>query len=137
MTKRVSFGEGISKLVSKGDEEQLEISFLEMLTSDVAVDLNEFGMFIEEISISNVDSTTIITIKRSGNGLWSIHVSQEPVKPDKLSSGVGNGTILSLSTGTRNNILLLAMPRDKRSTQQETETCDRASISQITYLVRN
>ena len=132
----MSLGEDISRLVSKGDG-QLEIAFLEMLVSDVVVNLNVLGAFMEDIIMSNVDSTTIVTIKRSGIGLWSIHVSQEPVKPDKLSSGVGNGTILSLSTGTRNNILLLTMPRDKRSTQQETETCDRASISQITYSVRN
>ena len=133
----MSLGEDSSRLVSRGDGEQLEIAFLEMLESDVAVNLNVLGAFMEDIIMSNIDSTTIVTIKMSGIGLWSIHVSQEPVKPDKLSSGVGNGTILSLSTGTRNNILLLAMPRDKRSTQQETETCDRASISQITYPVRN
>ena len=50
--------------------------------------------------MSNVDSTTIVIIKRSGSGLWSIHVSQEPAKPNKLASGVGKGTILSFSTGT-------------------------------------
>ena len=81
-----------------------------MLASDVAVDLNEFGMFIEEISISNVDSTTIITIKRSGSGLWSVHVSQEPSKPDKLTSCVNKSTILSLGTRRGNHVLLLAMP---------------------------
>ena len=87
-----------------------------MLASDVAVDLNMLGVFMEGIIMSNIDSTTIVTIKRSGSGLWSIHVSQEPVKPNKLASGVGKGTILSLSIGTRNHILLLAAPRDKRST---------------------
>ena len=122
-------------LVNRGDGEQLEISFLEMLASDVAIDLNMLGMFVEDIIMSNVDSTTIVTIKRSGNRLRSIHVSQELAKPNKLASGVGKGMILSLSTGTRNHILLLAAPRDKRSTLQETETCDRASISRITYPV--
>ena len=102
-TRRVSLGKDISRLVSREDGEQLEISFLEMLASDVAVDLN-------------VDSTTIVTIKRSGSGLRSIHVSQEPANPNKLASGVGKGTILCLSTGTGNHILLLAAPRDKRST---------------------
>ena len=34
-----------------------------------------------------------------------------------------------------NYILLLATPRDKKSTQQETETYDRTSISQITCLL--
>ena len=106
----MSLGEDISRLVSRGDGEQLEIAFLEMLASDVAVDLNVLDAFMEDIIMSNVDSTTIVIIKRSGSGLWSIHVIQEPVKPDKLASSVGKGTILSLSTRTGNHILLLATP---------------------------
>ena len=97
-------------MVSKGDGEQLEISFLEMLVSNVVVDLNVLGVFMEDIIMSNVDSTMIATIKRSGSRLWSIHVNQEQAKPDKLTSGVDKGTILSLSTGTGNYILLLSMP---------------------------
>ena len=112
----MSLGKDINKLVSKGDGEQLEISFFEMLASDVVVDLNMLGAFMKDIIMSNVDSTTIVTIKRSGSGLRSIHVSREPAKPNKLAGGVGKGTILCLSTGTGNHILLLAAPRDKRST---------------------
>ena len=130
MTRRVSLGLDISRLVSRGDGEQLE-----MLASDVAIDLNVLSVFMEDIIMSNVDSTTIVTIKRSGRRLWSIHVNQEPTKSDKLACGVNKGTILNLSTRTGNNILLLATPRDKRSTQQKTETCDRASINRITYPV--
>ena len=109
-------GEDINRLVSKGDGEQLEISFLEMLVSNVVVDLNVLGAFMEDIIMSNVDSTMIVIIKRSVSGLWSIHVNQEQAKPDKLTSGVDKGTILSLSIGTGNYILLFATPRDKRST---------------------
>ena len=112
----MSLGKDISRLVSRGDGEQLEISFLEMLVSDVAVDLNMLGAFVEDIIMSNVNSTTIVTIKRSGSGLWSIYVNQELAKPNKLASGVDKSMILSLSTRTRNHILLLAAPRDKRST---------------------
>ena len=107
-----------------------------MLASDVAFNLNVLGAFMEDIIMSNVDSTTIVTIKRSGSGLWSIHVSQEPTKLDKFAGGVDKGMILNLSNGTRNNILLLATPQDQRSIQQETETCDRAPISQITCPTR-
>ena len=46
-----------------------------MLASDVVVDLNMLGTFVEDIIMSNVDSTTIVTIKRSGSRLWSIYVS--------------------------------------------------------------
>ena len=87
-----------------------------MLASDVAVDLNMLNAFMEDIIMSNVDSTTIVTIKRNGSGLRSIHVSQKPAKSNKLASGVGKGTILCLNIGTGNHILLLAAPRDKRST---------------------
>ena len=116
-TKRMTLGEDISRLVSKEDGEQLEIAFLEMLASVVAVNLNVLGVFMKDIIMSNVDSTMIVTIKRSDKGLWSIHFSQEPAKPDKLACDIGKGMVLNLSTGTRNNILLLDTPRDKRSTQ--------------------
>ena len=46
-----------------------------MLASDVAINLNVLSAFMEDIVISNVDSTRIIIIKRSGSGLRSIHVS--------------------------------------------------------------
>ena len=38
-------------------------------SSDVTVDLNVLGAFMEDIIISNVDSITIVTIKRSGSRL--------------------------------------------------------------------
>ena len=101
----MSLGEDISRMVSRGDGEQLE-----MLVSDVVVDLNVLGAFMEDIIMSNVDSTMIVTINRSGRRLWSIHVSQEPAKLDKLAGGVGKSTILSLSTGMGNHILLLTTP---------------------------
>ena len=115
-TRRVRLGGDISRLVRRGDGEQLKIAFLKMLVNDVVIDLNVLGVFMEEIIMSNVDSTTIVTIKRNGSGLWSIHVNQESAKPNKLAGGVGKGTILCLSTGMGNHILLLVAPRDKRST---------------------
>ena len=106
----MSLGEDISRLVSRGDGEQLEIAFLEMMASDVAFNFNVLDVFIEDIIMSNVDSTTIVTIKRSGSGLWSIHVSQEPAKPNKLAGGVDKGMILNLNTRTGNHILLFTTP---------------------------
>ena len=101
----MSLGKDISRIVSRGDGEQLEV-----LVSDVVVDLNVLGAFMEDIIMSNVDSTMIVTINRNGSGLWSIHVSQEPAKLDKLVGGVGKSTILSLSTKMGNHILLLTTP---------------------------
>ena len=48
----------------------MEIAFLEALASDVAVDLNVLGVFMEDIVMSNVDSTMIITIKEEWQ--WAV-----------------------------------------------------------------
>lgn len=106
----VSLCEDINRLFGKREGVQLEITFLEMLTSDVTINFNVLGAFTEDIIISNVNITMIIPIKRSSSGLQIIQVNQKPLKPDELSSGVSKGTILTLSVGTRNNILLLATP---------------------------
>ena len=80
------------------------------MASDVAINLNELGALMEDIVMSNIDSTTIIIIKRSGSRLWRIHINQEPSKLDKLASSVNKITILNLSIGTRNHVLLLTTP---------------------------
>ena len=80
------------------------------MASDVAINLNELGALMEDIVMSNIDSTTIIIIKRSGSTLWRIHIDQEPSKLDKLASSVNKSTILNLSIGTRNHVLLLTTP---------------------------
>jgi len=78
--------------------------------SHMAINFNVLGVFMEDIIMSNINSTTIITIKRNFSELWSIQVSQEPSKPEKLTSDANKGTILSYSVGMKNNILLLATP---------------------------
>ena len=40
-----------------------------MLASNMEIDLNVLGAFMEDIVMSNVNSTMIITIKMSGSGL--------------------------------------------------------------------
>lgn len=106
----VSLCKDINRLFGKREGVQLEITFLEMLTSDVTINFNVLGAFIEDIIIINVNSTMIIPIKRSSSGLRIIQVNQKPSKLDELRSGVSKGTVLTLNVGTRNNILLLAMP---------------------------
>ena len=109
-TRWVSLGEDISRMVSRGDGVQPKIAFHEILMSDMAVNFNVLGAFMEDIIMSNINSIAIITIKRSFSELWSIQVSQEPSKPEKLTNDVNKGTILSYSAGMRNNILLFSMP---------------------------
>ena len=54
-------GEDISKLISREDGVQMEISILGMMTSDVVVILM---CFMKDIVVSNVNSTMVVTIKK-------------------------------------------------------------------------
>ena len=92
------------------EEIQPKISFHEILMSHMVVNFNVLGAFMEDIIMSNINNTAIITIKKSFSGLWSIQVSQEPSKPEKITSDANKGTILSYNAGMKNNILLLATP---------------------------
>ena len=39
-----------------------------MITDKITIDLNVFSSFIEDIIVSNMNGTLIVTIKRSGRG---------------------------------------------------------------------
>jgi hypothetical protein len=88
-----------------------------MMMNEVTIDFNVLGALMKNIIMSNVNSTMIIAVNRSTGGLGSTHVSQEPTKLEEFWGGISESTVLSFSTGTSNNGLFLAMPRDKRGTQ--------------------
>ena len=39
-----------------------------MITDKITIDLNVFSLFMEDIIVSNMNGTLIVTIKRSGRG---------------------------------------------------------------------
>ena len=108
---------------------------LKMMTDEVTINLNVFGALIKNIIMSKVNSTTIVTMKMSVDGLRSTHVSQESTKPEEFRSSIGMSTVLSFSTRESNNKLFLVTPKDKRGTQQEAITSGRATVSEIPSLV--
>ena len=48
---------------------------LKMMTDEVTIDLNVLSALLENIIMSNVNSTTVVTVNRSVGGLRSTHVS--------------------------------------------------------------
>jgi hypothetical protein len=87
------------------------------MTNEVTINLNVLGALMKNIIMGNVNSTTIVAVNRITGGLGRTHVSQELTKPKEFRGGIGESTVLSFSTGTSNNRLFLATPRDKRGTQ--------------------
>jgi hypothetical protein len=86
------------------------------MTNEVTIDLNVLGTLMKDIIMSNVNSTTVVTVNRSTGVLRSTYVNQEPTKLEEFRGGIGKSTVLSFSTRTSNNKLFLATPRDKRET---------------------
>ena len=54
------------------------------------------------------------------------------MEPNNLHSGGSYSTELSLGTEARDYNMLLGLPSGKRSTEKNTEACDRAVIDRVT-----
>ena len=89
-----------------------------MLTDEMAIDLNVFGTIMEDIIVSNLYATAIVTMKGSSTGMRNTHVRKQPSKPNELLRRISESTVLSLSAKTSNNRLFLASPRTKRSYEE-------------------
>ena len=61
-------GEDICKLIFREDREQLESTIDKMITNKMTIDLDVFSPFMEDIIVSNVNGTLVVTIKRSNRG---------------------------------------------------------------------
>lgn len=85
-----------------------------MMVHKMTIDLDVFCAFIKYIVMSDLDSTMIVTIKRSARGLRNTHILE---KPKKLRSSVNKGSILSLDDRASNHGLLFAPPIGKGVTK--------------------
>ena len=59
---------GALKLISVSSKDQLESTIDRMITDKMTIDLNVFSPFMEDIIVSNMNGTLVITIKRTGRG---------------------------------------------------------------------
>ena len=55
-------------LIFRGDEDQLERTMDKMITDKMTIDLDVFSPFMEDIIVSNMNGTLVVTIKRSSRG---------------------------------------------------------------------
>ena len=85
-----------------------------MMTDEMAINLNVFGTIMEDIIVSNLYGTAIVTMEGSSTGMRNTHVKKQPLKPNELLHSISESTVLSLSAEASNNCLFLASPRNKR-----------------------
>ena len=77
----MEFCEKIFNLVCRHHKYQRKSLLYEMVLNEMAVNLYVFCLFIEDVILSDLDSTLIIAIDRSTGREWNTHVMKEPVQP--------------------------------------------------------
>ena len=63
----MSFGEEVGGLISRGNKEKTNMATGNMLSYEVAINLNILGAIMEDIIMGNLNSTLIVTIKAGGS----------------------------------------------------------------------
>jgi hypothetical protein len=90
----------------------------------MAINLNVFGSLMKNRVGYNIKSCLIITEKKSSQGMSNLKISKQREQPSDFTSGNGHGSIVSLCRRSRDNGLLLGIPRNERIPQKNAKTCD-------------
>ena len=70
----MSLCEDISGLIGGGNRSKSNGAMGKVMTHKMTINLNMFCAFMEDIIVSNLDSTLIVTIDDSGSGVSDSHV---------------------------------------------------------------
>ena len=68
--RRVSLSEDICSMICKGNINEANGALNDMITYEMAIILNVLSMLMKDIIMSNLHSTTIITMKWCSRLLW-------------------------------------------------------------------
>ncbi|GMP27824.1 hypothetical protein CsSME_00003642 [Camellia sinensis var. sinensis] len=110
----MSLGEDISRLIGRSNGEKMNSTTCNMLSNEMAINLNMLGAIMKNIIVSNLNGTLIVTIKRGSARRGNTHISEEPAKPEKFLSSISKGSVFSFGAGTGSEGLFFATPSKKR-----------------------
>ena len=96
--------------------------------SEMGIHTNMLGQLMLGGISSNLESPSVVTVKRSGRGNWHTKILQEPTEPDDLPNSRSQRTELSLNTGASNSSLLLGLPNNEGRSKEQTVTSNGVTI---------
>ena len=102
-----------------------------MITDKMTINLDVFSPFMEDIIVSNMNSTLVVIIKGSSRGCGHNQILKKPSQPKELRYGISKSTIFCFNTGTGHKSLFLTSPRNQRRTNEKAITCSGPAISGI------
>ena len=77
------------------------------ISNEVKVDLDVLGPLVLNRIRGHVDNAYIIAKDNSSAGKRAVKLLEKLAKPTGFSDGIGDGSILCLSTGARDSVLSL------------------------------
>jgi hypothetical protein len=90
----------------------------------MTVYFNMLSMLMVNRISSDLNGTSIISMKKSRIRLRKSKLSQKPTKPDNLITNGRHFPTFGFNRGFRNASLFLTIPRDQRITKKHAPTCD-------------
>ena len=70
----------------------------DMLTNKMTIDFYMFGAFMKDIIMSDLNSTSIVTVKISWKTLRNTHFLKKPSKPYKLLGSIRKSMLFCFNT---------------------------------------
>ena len=71
------FGKNVSQLICSGDGMKMQDTMLKMILDELTINLDMFCVLMENIIISNLYGTSIVTMNGRITGLRNTHVGQK------------------------------------------------------------
>ena len=124
---RMWFGKDIYKLIFRGDWDQLESTRDKMITNKMTIDLDTFSPFMEDIIVSNMNGTLVVTIKR----MWTHLSLWEAIIVKEAQMWYQQGHDILLQTGVSHMSLFFTSPRDQGRTKKKAITSGGPTINGI------
>ena len=128
----LSLGEKICHLKFWWNIFEIYSGILAMRTDKSCINTNMLGQLMLDWIICYLNSTGVITHKWCRGITWNSKISQQPSKPNYLSSCSSKSPKLCFSTRMWYCTLFLWFPCNGRSTNEDAVTSDRAAIHRIT-----
>lgn len=100
-------------------------SSFNLISNCMTVNVNMLCALMEYRIHDNVESRLVITEKLSSRRRSDMKIPKELLQPNQLASGQSKTPILCFCTASAHHRLLLRLPGDQRSTQEDTKTTDR------------
>ena len=117
----------MSMLICTRNMDQFDEASLDLITDGMIVDLCVLSPLVKDRVGGYMNGRLVVTKQFSSVLYRDLQVSKELLKLDEFTSDLSHSSVFGFSIASTNCLLLLTLPANKRFTNVDAETCDRAT----------